>query len=166
MIDDDPEKLIFDDFFKLYTMLTDTRDITPDSVGLCEGEIIIFDFDGLTFRHVWRIIKSVKSVRLFLKFVQEAVPSRVLQGHCINCPPIFSKLLALVRPFVKKEVYDNLHFHNNGYDSFYKFVSKEFLPIEYGGSAGRCDEIAKNFLDTAKSNNEYLKDDRNWELCE
>jgi len=42
------------------------------------------------------------------------------------------KILALMTPFMKKELTTVLHVHSD-MKEFYKFVPKEMLPNEYGG---------------------------------
>lgn len=159
MIDQDPKKAFFDDFFKLFTMFADTQNITPDSSGLCEGEIFIYDFSGFSLQHLWNLTRSFSSVRLFLKYVQETVPNRVSQVHFVNCSTVFEKFIVLIRPFLKKEVVEVLHCHSDGYESLYEFVKKDFLPQEYGGVAGASEKICQEFLELAISQNKYLGDD-------
>ena len=42
------------------------------------------------------------------------------------------KILALMNPFLKKELASVLYLHNS-LEDFYKFVPKDILPMEYGG---------------------------------
>lgn len=51
------------------------------------------------------------------------------------------KVLALMRPFMKKELMDVMHLHST-LDTFIdKHVALELMPNEYGGSAGSIKEI-------------------------
>lgn len=53
------------------------------------------------------------------------------------------KVLAMMRPFMKKELLDCMHLHSS-MDTFVdKCVSKAMLPEEYGGTAGKIDEITE-----------------------
>lgn len=45
------------------------------------------------------------------------------------------KILALMTPFMKKELKSMLYIHSD-MDSFYKFVPQKIMPAEYGG----CEE--------------------------
>lgn len=50
------------------------------------------------------------------------------------------KILALMRPFMKKELMDVLQLHGN-LDSFDKYVPRDMLPNECGGKAGPLKEL-------------------------
>lgn len=76
------------------------------------------------------------------------------------------KLIALVRPFLRKELFDVMHFHSSGYETLYEYIPKNMLPNEYGGNAGKLDEIHKKSLELVERQKEYLKDDKNWQLLE
>lgn len=61
------------------------------------------------------------------------------------------KVLAMMRPFMKKELMDAMHLHST-LDSFLdKHVTKDMMPNEYGGSAGQFGDL------TEKVYNEMLK---------
>lgn len=51
------------------------------------------------------------------------------------------KILALMRPFMKKAILDIMHFHSNPDTFVDKYVPIEMMPNEYGGSAGTIEEI-------------------------
>lgn len=76
------------------------------------------------------------------------------------------KLIALVRPFLRKELFDVMHFHSSGYASLYEHIPRYMLPDEYGGMAGKLDEIYKKSLELVERQSDYLKDDKNWQLLE
>lgn len=157
------EKFDFNIFFKYLAMTIDTRSVTMDSIGLTEGEISIFDVKNFTFRHFWNVMKNFSTIRLLMKYLQEAIPMRISHSHYINCPPIFTRLVNLVKPLMKKELSEMLHFHSC-VEALYEFVPKEHLPVEYGGNAGTCDEIFRKSFEQVQFNSKYLQDDRNWRL--
>lgn len=74
--------------------------------------------------------------------------------------------MTLIRPFVKKELYDVMHFHTDGFESLYEHVPKDILPLEYGGDAGKIDDFYKEWLQIVESHGEYLANDHNWKLSE
>jgi CRAL/TRIO domain len=74
--------------------------------------------------------------------------------------------MTLIRPFVKKELFEAMHFHTSGYESLYDYVPKEDLPEEYGGEAGKIDDIFEKWLKIVEDQKEYLNDSSNWKLSE
>lgn len=153
---------------RMIFMCSDVRFVTQDSdsIGLTEGEIGIMDFKHFTFRHFLKFAASLSVTRFYLKYVQEAVPFRIHQNHFVNCSPVLTKFMTLVRPFIQKEIFDALHFHTSGYESLYEFVPRQQLPLEYGGDAGKSDDLFKQWLKVVESRGEYLSDDDNWKLSE
>lgn len=134
LINDDFEKIHFNDVIKAFFMMSDVRLITPDVKALTDGEIPIFDMSRVSYRHLAKVILS--TLRLYLKYTQEAHPVRVRHLHIVNCNPIIDKIMFLIKPFVRTENFNMIHFHTPGSTSLFKFVDKEYLPDEYGGSAG------------------------------
>lgn len=68
------------------------------------------------------------------------MPVRLKGLHYINTVSFMDKILALMRPFMKKELMDVLELHSS-VDSFLKNVNREQLPNEYGGKAGTFNEL-------------------------
>lgn len=165
-MDHDPDHYDVVENIKMFFMFSDIRYITLDTIGLTEGEIGIMDFKGFSFRHFLKFVRNFSSIRLYLKYVQEAVPFRIHQNHFVNCSTALTKIINLIRPFVKREVFDVMHFHTSGFESLYEHVPREDLPFEYGGSAGKIDDFFKDWLAIVEKQREYLNDDLNWKLSE
>lgn len=160
--DCDPAKYDVVDTLKMVFMMCDTRFISPDPIGLTEGEIGIMDFNGFGFRHFLKAAANLSSVRLYLRYVQEAIPFRIQANHFVNCSPAFARIMSLVRPFIKKEIFDVMHFHTCGYETLYEHVPREFLPSIYGGNAGEIEDIHKAWVRKVESHNDYLNNHLNW----
>jgi hypothetical protein len=69
----------------------------------------------------------------------------MLGNHFINCSPIVSKLIDLIKPFMNKEVKESLHFHSR-METLYEKLPRELLPDELGGSSGAIDDIFEDWL--------------------
>lgn len=149
---------------KYFSMAIDARTVTLESVGLTEGEISIFDMKDFSLRHFWKIAGNISAIRLFTKYLQEAIPLRISHSHYINCSPVFIRFFNLVRPFLKKELSDMLHFYSDDYKQLYEFIPQELLPAEYGGNAGSREEIFQESLKLIDLQRDFIMDERNWQL--
>ncbi|RZC37681.1 uncharacterized protein BDFB_004462 [Asbolus verrucosus] len=117
--------------------------------GPCNGVLTVADMKGLAFGHVTRF--NLVAIKKHLYYVQEATPVRIKGLHYINVVPFIDKLLAMVKPFMKKELMDMLNFHTDSMETLYKYVPKECLPEDYGGDAPPLATLhaqnAKNLLE-------------------
>jgi CRAL/TRIO domain len=164
LIDSDPGAYDPVENFKMFFMMSDVSFVRPGDIP--EGEIGIMDFKGFTFRHFFKFASNLWILRLYLKYIQEAVPFRIHQNHFVNCSSTLTKVMTLIRPFVKKELYDVMHFHTEGFDSLYEHVPRDILPLEYGGDAGKISDFYEEWLQIVESHREYLRNDGNWKLSE
>jgi hypothetical protein len=97
-----------------------------------------------------------------MKFTQEAFPVRLQEIHLINVSPILSKLLTLLRPFMKASVKNMLNYHEPNSNTFQNFIDQSLMPFEYGGKAGKIQDIKNNFIKEIESQREYLTCDKRW----
>lgn len=155
------------DVVKMALMMLDARFVEPDDENgeISVGELFIIDVKGISFRHFLKVARNVGTLRLYFSYVQEAVPFRINQLHILNSSSIFDKMFALMKPIFKKELLDVMHFHSS-VDSVYKFISKEFLPEDYGGNLSSMKAIHKNWMQIFESKRNYLMNDDNWKLTE
>jgi hypothetical protein len=97
--------------------------------------------------------------------IQEAAPIKIIQNHFINCPPIMEKLLALIKPFLNKEVLESLKIHTT-LESLHECIPKELLPTEYGGDDFSLEELhpqIKAWLEEDERREYFINDD-NWRI--
>lgn len=144
LIDNDPEKIVFNDVIKAFFMAADTRLVMMDEV-FSSGEIPIFDMTNITLRHFTKLVLS--TLRLFMKYSQETHPVTIKQIHIINCSSIVNRVMTVIKPFVNAEVAERIQTHLPDSDTLYKYVPREILPKEYGGYCGSIDEIRKYWIE-------------------
>lgn len=112
----------------------------------------------MVFGHFWHILHILHIFGLFAPIfrvaqtnpiemisfpiiqIQEALPVRLRAFHFINTVPFMDKVMALMKPFMKKELMDAMHLHAT-MDTFEKHVPISMMPNEYGGSAGTIKEL-------------------------
>jgi hypothetical protein len=163
LFDLDPENLDLSQHYRSQFMLMDLGFSVMFDGKVNDGEIGIMDLKGFTAKHLWKVVQNLSLVKLYTKYVQEAVPMKIHQNHFVNCSSVVSKLISIARPFIKKEVFEVLHFHTT-YEGLHNFIDKENLPLEYGGVAGTLEEFTNKGMEILNSRKEYLSDDSNWKL--
>lgn len=179
LTDDDPEKIDFNSVIKAFYMAADIRLVTTEEVW-ADGEIPVFDMTNVSLRHLTRVVFS--TMRLFMKYSQEAHPVYVHQIHIVNCSSLINRVMSIIRPFLKTEVAERIQTHLPNSDTLYKFIPKDILPKEYGGSGGAIDDLREFWMEYVESqrwddfsgmtrfclkhNNfrDYLMNDENWRL--
>lgn len=143
-MDSDPDKINFDHVIKAFYMAADIRLVTTDEVW-ADGEIPIFDMTNITLRHFTKIVFS--TLRLFMKYSQEAHPVVVQQIHIVNCSSLVNRVMMVIKPFLKAEVAERIQTHLPDSESLFKYIPKEVLPKEYGGHCGSIDSVRGFWLE-------------------
>lgn len=149
LIEEDFDDIEFNDVIKTFFIMSDVRLISPDLKTLTDGEIPIFDLAGVSYRHLSKVVLS--TVRLYLKYTQEAHPVQVKQIHILNCTPIMDRIMGFMRPFMKTEVAKMINFHPPGLEKLHQFIPKDILPQEYGGNAGPIEEMKQYWISRIKN---------------
>lgn len=70
--------------------------------GTAKGHIIVVDMEGVTFAHAGRL--SPMGLKKYLYYLQEAIPIRLIGLHFINTNAVMDIILAMMKPFMKKEL--------------------------------------------------------------
>ncbi|XP_066260250.1 alpha-tocopherol transfer protein-like [Euwallacea similis] len=100
--------------------------------GPGNGLVFVMDMKGGVFGHLTKLNLGI--FKKFLVYLQTAMPIRLISVHFINVVPFMDKLLAIVKPFVNKEMFQKLIVHTHN-ENLYKYVPLECLPSDYGGNA-------------------------------
>lgn len=79
--------------------------------------------------------------------------------HFINTVPFMDKVIALMKPFMKKELMNILHFHPTMDTFIDKCVPKCALPDELCGSAGKIEKMQENVSKKLQENAQYFVDE-------
>lgn len=144
LVDSDPDKINFNDVIKAFYMAADTRLVTTEEV-FADGEVPVYDMTNITLRHFTKVVFS--TLKLFMKYSQEAHPVVVRQIHIVNCTSLLNRVMMVIKPFLNREVAERIQTHLPGSDTLYKYIPKDILPKEYGGSCGPIDKIKNYWLE-------------------
>ncbi|XP_047099832.1 retinol-binding protein pinta-like [Schistocerca piceifrons] len=147
----EPALLNYSDCFRAFFMLLD---VWQRREGTAPGLVLIFDMSGVVFGHLLRLTPGPLS--RFLYYLQEALPVRIKAIHYINVVPFMDKFLALMKPFMKKELIDMLHLHTEGLHTLEPFVPLKLLPKEVGGEGETLEAIREKTIEVMKANRDFL----------
>jgi len=153
LIDVDASKYNYVDAIKLFTMVTDLW-LMED--GLAEGHVIIIDMEGSTLAHLAKV--NLIAMKKFMFYVQEALPVRLKAFHFINTVPFMDKVMALMKPFMKKEFMDVMHLHSS-LNTLDEHVPRAMMPNEYGGAAGSVKELGEKVYKQLQENAQFFVDE-------
>jgi len=98
------------------------------------GLVILFDMKGVGLMHLTKARLGL--IKVFFQYLQEGLPVRLKTIHVLNSVYFLDKVMAIIKPFMKKEVMEQVHFHPSNMDMelFYKnCLPKKCLPEEIGG---------------------------------
>lgn len=115
-----------------------------------DGEIFINDLQNFGFKNMMQFVSNPSLLNSYLKYSQEATPMKMIQNHFINCSSVIPKLMTFIKPFLNKKVADSLNFHSN-LDTLHAMVPKECLPEEHGGTAGKRDDLNREWMEVLMS---------------
>lgn len=127
----DPKDYMFDNAVKTFIMKTE---VYAYNNGPRSGTTFVNDLEGASIWHLFR--PGLGSIRKGLRFLQEGSPLNVKAIHILNTVPFLDKIIAIVKPLLRSEMFNKIHFHssNMDYEKFYReFIPKSCLPSDYGG---------------------------------
>ncbi|XP_074041889.1 alpha-tocopherol transfer protein-like [Leptinotarsa decemlineata] len=84
------------------------------------------------------------------------MPIRLKSLQFFNIVPFMDKLLALMKPFMKKELFDSMVLHTD-LDSVYKYIPRDNLPQEYGGSCESLQILQEIYKAQIDDNADFFK---------
>lgn len=96
-----PMAYMFNDGIKLLGM---TLDASLYFEGCTPGYVFLFDMRGVKLAHLARL--SVNSIRKFFEYLQEGMPIRLQGIHVLNTVWFMDKILSLLKPFMKRELFE------------------------------------------------------------
>ncbi|XP_066251832.1 alpha-tocopherol transfer protein-like [Euwallacea similis] len=125
-----PENFNFQVVIRILDMLETQR---LHQHGPQEGLIWIIDMKGSVFGHVVKA-SNIAFLRKFFYYLQEIMPIRLKSIHWINSKPFLETFLTLIKPFVKKDLWNKIYVHSTkSAETLYEYVPLECLPSDYGG---------------------------------
>jgi len=158
---DDVDKFHLQAAMKTFTMYDDVQLFTNEAEY--EGDIYICDVGNITVKHFPKL--SLVLIKKMADYIQEVRPVQLKEVHLVNAPSYIDKLLMILKPFIKAEVLKLITVHST-MDTLHKFVPKEVLPKEYGGTNGSIYEYKKEWDIKTQKSKFIIEDENYWKVIE
>lgn len=153
-LDSNPDKFNFLNYTKMFFNISDVRMKTEEKIP--PGDIPIFDMSGFTFRHLMNLIFSPALVKKYMKITQEAHPVSLKQIHVINTSSLLEKLLTFLRPLMREEVKNLIHFHGEGSPTLFQFISPDIIPTDLGGKGVPLEDLKAHWKKQIEFQRDWL----------
>lgn len=135
-----------------------TIDIMLMEEGTSEGIIVAFDMNGVVLGHLLRM--GVFTVKHFMNYLQEGMPVRIKGLQFFNVVPFIDKILFLVKPFMKKSLFEMLMLHQS-IEQTYDTIPPHMFPKDYPKGTAPCiDDLYGRRMVLYTQNNAGLKTSR------
>ncbi|CAK1580980.1 unnamed protein product [Parnassius mnemosyne] len=139
---------------KLFFLSTDAWLLSNDELE--ESDIVIMDVKDISLKFLTKYSMSV--AKKVAKYQEEVVPIRLKQVHIVNTPVVMDTIYGLMKPFLKKELTDLIYFHQPNSQTLYKYLDKEELPEDYGGTRPKMEELNKSIVELIMKYRERLNE--------
>lgn len=143
---------------RLFFLTTDAWLLNDDHFE--EEDIAVLDVKDISLKFLTKF--NVSIARKLAKYQEDAIPIRLKQIHIVNAPPFIDKIFGLIKPFLKQDMNDMLHFHSPKSDTLNKFFDKQDLPEDYGGTKGRMEDHMAEVMDLITKNRDILVKNDFW----
>lgn len=146
--DKNPRNFITKNILRSNVTMLDAKFLTDDE--LIKGSIAVIDLSGFTFRHFVKAFSCFSLQNSYGKFVHQAAPWKPARFHVVHCPAILKRWISFIGPRVRSNYMELANFHDN-FEINDEAIPKEFLPNEFGGTAGTIDDIHSNWTKILES---------------
>ncbi|XP_063905698.1 alpha-tocopherol transfer protein-like [Zophobas morio] len=138
-------------FGKIVFMISDIR------LHLEEGALdtYIIDASIIQIKHFPKV--PVSAIKDFLVSALEGYPVRVKEVHVVNASTVVSLVLKWASHFIKDKIIRRIQIHEN-LESLHKCIPKEYLPEEFGGTAGKLIDFSKQWILTLEERKQWFKE--------
>nr|XP_026488961.1 clavesin-1-like [Vanessa tameamea]XP_026488962.1 clavesin-1-like [Vanessa tameamea] len=151
LVNYDTKNFVFSDIIRAVLMLMDLRQYED---GTWPGFIILIDLNGVSLSHITKL--DLQTVQQLLYYLQEAMLVKLKGLHFMNAPSYVDKLLMVIRPFLKKELMNQLCIHQVGSKTIEKVMPIEALPKDAGGQYKTFEEAKKNTIEKVLANKDFF----------
>ncbi|XP_031330963.1 alpha-tocopherol transfer protein-like [Photinus pyralis] len=151
---EDPSLYVFADMVKCNDVV---MRVTLLQKGTVAGLVYIFDMEGFTLSHIARM--HITELRKVLFYLQDGLPMQLVQFHFINADSRLDKLMMIIKPFLKKKLFERMHFHTDPAKTLYEYVPQECMPKEFGGLDRSIRELQDEVRARLNDTSDFIEED-------
>ncbi|KAJ3641020.1 hypothetical protein Zmor_027549 [Zophobas morio] len=122
------------------------------------GEVYVLDGENYRLKHLLKL-SPIFAKKIFV-CTMDALPIKIKEIHIVNPPFVIDSLIAFIKPFMKEKIFNRLHFHKD-VTTLHEYISRDFLPEEYGGTAGKLKLHWDKYLAAFEDFKPWLKEQEN-----
>ncbi|EDV98113.1 alpha-tocopherol transfer protein [Drosophila grimshawi] len=137
------------------TMLGEIQ-IREDDNAMVSGFVEIIDMKGVTAGHMFQF--DAMLIKKLAVLGDKALPYRPKGFHFINAPSIAEKAMSIAKSLMSDKIRKRFHIHSK-LDTLYKYVPKECLPVEYGGTNGNIQNVVDTWTQKLIDYTEFFQQD-------
>nr|XP_022920040.1 retinol-binding protein pinta-like isoform X2 [Onthophagus taurus] len=142
-----------DDVFKTGMMILDLLGHQNEMLQIY-GIIAIFDMKGISLSHAKQLPPSMIKKAVFS---WQNYHCRPKQLEFINAPTYINVVLNVFKRFMSEKLKGRIRVHFYGYETLHKVVSKDVLPMEYGGNNGELKDHIEYWTERILESSEWFK---------
>ncbi|XP_053611368.1 alpha-tocopherol transfer protein-like isoform X2 [Plodia interpunctella] len=138
---------------KLFLLSTDAWLLENDDF-LEESDIVLMDVKDISLKFLTKFNMSI--AKKMTRYQQEGMPIRLKEIHIVNAPSYIDKIFNLLKPVLKPEITQMVHFHTPKSETLYQYLSRAELPAELGGARGALRGHAAHVADMVARHRDRL----------
>ncbi|KAH8409953.1 hypothetical protein KR009_001921, partial [Drosophila setifemur] len=158
----DTRKYKFEDIIRVGSMFGEIM-MFEDENATVSGYVEIMDMAGVSGAHLFALQPQLLSK--FSTYADEAMPTRQKGINFINVPPAFESGFNSLRSFFPVKIKSRVSVSSDP-EAMFQLVRREYLPKEYGGSAGTIQDISESMAAKISSYGPYFQASLNFGMEE
>lgn len=137
-----------------------TVDIYRNLIPYASGWRFCMNCTDFGFGQFLKLSGNLGLIKKAISYVQDGLPMRLKGIHLLNCNTFICQFVCLVRPLMKKELYDLIHLHPSSDPSIYKYFPENKLPTMDPDDEGEyIPTLIDEMIDLIKKYENWFQDD-------
>ncbi|XP_026331064.1 alpha-tocopherol transfer protein-like [Hyposmocoma kahamanoa] len=131
-----------------------------DDIFTVNGVVNIMDMKGASISHFSHMTPLL--AKKMIVATQDAAPMRMKAVHYFHMPSSVETIFNLMKSLLNEKNRNRLHVHGKDFEPLYEHVSKDILPVEYGGNGGTIQEITDYWVKKIEEYREWLDEEEKY----